>query len=59
VVPTQAPLENQTCADNPCGEYGVCSSRNSSATDLPFHCDCRHPTVGPLCTTGMVWYIMR
>ena len=54
VVPTQPPLENQTCADNPCGEYGVCTNRDSSTSGLPFHCDCRYPTVGPVCTTGIV-----
>jgi hypothetical protein len=57
MVPTLPPLENQTCADSPCGEYGVCTNRDSSASGLPFHCDCRHPTVGPVCTTGIVKHI--
>ena len=53
VLPTLPPLENQTCADNPCGEHGVCTSRDSRVSGLQFHCDCRYPTVGPVCTTGI------
>ena len=59
VVPTLPPLENQTCADGPCGEYGVCRNRDSSTAGLPFHCDCQYPTVGPVCTTGMFEYLIH
>lgn len=59
MVPTLPPLENQTCADSPCGEYGVCTNRDNSASGLPFHCDCRYPTVGPVCTTGMVKHLIH
>ena len=53
VPPTLPPLENQTCADNPCGEHGSCRNRASVVAGLSFHCDCRYPTVGPVCTTGI------
>lgn len=53
VAPTQRPVENQTCADNPCGEHGVCRDA-STVAGLSFHCDCQYPTVGPVCTRGMI-----
>ena len=57
VLPSQPPLRNQTCSDNPCGDNGVCKKRDSSLSGLLFHCDCPYPTVGPVCNTGKINYM--